>query len=59
MSWYTKVSKDISYIPDAVAHFETELQSARKDTKISGNIEKASAATVSYTHLTLPTKRIV
>jgi hypothetical protein len=44
MSWYTKVSKDISYIPDAVAHFETELQSARKDTKISGNIEKASAA---------------
>jgi hypothetical protein len=27
-----------------VAHFETELQSARKDTKISGNIEKASAA---------------
>jgi hypothetical protein len=44
MSWYTKVSKDISYIPDAVAHFETELQLARKDTKISGNIEKASAA---------------
>jgi hypothetical protein len=44
MSWYTKVSKDISNIPDAVAHFETELQAARNDARISGNIEKASAA---------------
>jgi hypothetical protein len=44
MSWYTKVSKDISYIPDAVAYFELELQSARADVKVYGNIEKASAA---------------
>lgn len=44
MSWYTKVSKDISYIPDAVAYFELELQSARADVKVHGNIEKASAA---------------
>jgi hypothetical protein len=41
--WYSKVSKDISYIPDAVAYFEDELQDARNDSRISGNIEKASA----------------
>ena len=44
MNWYDKVSKDISNIPDAVAYYETELQAARADARISGNIEKASAA---------------
>ena len=44
MSWYSKVSKDISNIPDAVAYYEAELQAARADARISGNIEKASAA---------------
>jgi hypothetical protein len=43
MSWYTKVSKDISNIPNAVAYFEAELQAARNDTRITGNIEKAAA----------------
>ena len=42
--WYSKISKDISYIPDAVAHFETELNDARQDVKIAGNIERASAS---------------
>ncbi len=41
--WYTKVSKDISYIPDAVAYFEAELQAAKGDSRIAGNIEKAAA----------------
>jgi hypothetical protein len=44
MSWYSKVSKDISNIPDAIAHFELELADARRDSRISGNIEKASAS---------------
>jgi len=44
MSWYSKVSKDISNIPDAVAYFELELLAARKDANIVGNIEKSSAA---------------
>ena len=43
MTWYTKVSKDISYIPDAVAHYEVELQAAKTDARIAGNIEKAAA----------------
>jgi hypothetical protein len=41
--WYSKVSKDISYIPDAVAYFEAELQAAKNDSRIAGNIEKAAA----------------
>jgi hypothetical protein len=44
MSWYTKVSRDISNIPDAIAYFELELQEARSDARVTGNIEKASAA---------------
>jgi len=44
MSWYTKVSRDISNIPDAIAYFELELQEARSDARVAGNIEKASAA---------------
>lgn len=44
MSYYSQVSKDISNIPDAIAHFETELVKARVETRISGNIERAAAA---------------
>lgn len=44
MSWYSKVSKDISSIPDAVAYFEAELLAAKKDAHIVGNIEKAAAS---------------
>lgn len=41
--WYSKVSKDISNIPDAVTYFEAELQAAKNDSRIAGNIEKAAA----------------
>lgn len=41
--WYSKISKDISYIPDAVAYYNAELQAAKDDTRITGNIEKAAA----------------
>jgi hypothetical protein len=44
MTWYSKISKDISYIPDAVIHFEAELQAAKNDSRIAGNIEKAAAS---------------
>lgn len=42
--WYSKVSKDISFIPDAVEYFNSELVDAKADTKIYGNIEKAAAS---------------
>ena len=41
--WYSKISKDISYIPDAVEYYNTELQAAKVDARITGNIEKAAA----------------
>jgi hypothetical protein len=44
MNWYDKVSKDISAIPAAVAYYESELQSAKYDANISGNIERAAAS---------------
>jgi hypothetical protein len=44
MGWYTKIAKDISNIPDAVDHFETELQEAKKEVKIFGNLEKSAAS---------------
>lgn len=44
MTWYTLVSQDLSNIPDAILYFENELNDARKEVKISGNIEKASAS---------------
>jgi hypothetical protein len=42
--WYAKVSQDISNIPLAIEYFERELLDAKKEVKIVGNIEKASAA---------------
>lgn len=44
INWYSRVSKDISLIPDAVAFFEAELLEAKKDARIAGNIERASAS---------------
>jgi hypothetical protein len=43
MTWYAKVSNDISNIPNAILHFERELADAKKEVRISGNIEKASS----------------
>ena len=44
MGWYSKIAKDISHIPDAVAYFEQELVEARDEVKLRGNVEKASAS---------------
>lgn len=43
MGWYSKVSKDISCIPDAVEFFKAELLAAREEVKLRGNVEKAAA----------------
>jgi hypothetical protein len=44
MGWYTKISQDVGNIPDAVAHFENELITARQEVRLVGNIEKAAAS---------------
>jgi len=44
MGWYSEVSRDIGKIPNAVAFFENELEEARVECKLSGNLERASAS---------------
>jgi hypothetical protein len=41
--WYSRVSRDISQIPSAIQHFETELAAAKAEVKLKGNVEKAAA----------------
>ena len=43
MGWYSRVSRDISEIPNAIQYFEDELVQAKLETRISGSIEKAAA----------------
>ena len=44
MGWYSEVSRDVAKIPNAVAFFEAELEEARVECKLSGNLERASAS---------------
>jgi uncharacterized protein YfdQ (DUF2303 family) len=44
VGWYNDVARDISNIPDAVAYFEAELQAAKYECRITGNLEKAAAS---------------
>jgi len=39
--WYSRVTADLGAIPDFIAHYERELDEARKECKISGVIERA------------------
>ena len=40
MNWLTKVSQDMSVIPDFISHYETEYISAKNEVKVYGNVEK-------------------
>lgn len=44
MTWYSKVSADISLLPDFITFCNGEIDSARRDVSIHGNIEKNIAA---------------
>jgi len=44
MAWYARVSKDIEHLPGCLDHFYKEIEEARKEVKIYGNVEKASAS---------------
>jgi len=51
MSWYSKISRDLSHLPNCMDHFNAELFQARTEVKIQGSIEKASSSlpgTVEY-----------
>ena len=40
MNWYTKISQDLSAIPDFITYYELELVSSKKEVTIYGNVEK-------------------
>lgn len=44
MNWYSAISNDISTMPAATAYYEAELQQARYECRVTGNIEKALAS---------------
>ena len=38
--WYSKVTADLSAIPDFIAYYEAELEQAKRDCKVGGLVEK-------------------
>ncbi len=44
MNWFSRVTQDISKIPDAIAYYEAELNQASAEVKLHGNLEKQSSA---------------
>ena len=44
MNSYSRITADLSVIPDFLTHYEHELLSAKADVKVYGNVEKNIAA---------------
>ena len=42
--WYSRVVSDLSAIPDFIAHYEQELDAAKRDCRIGGVVEKNISA---------------
>jgi hypothetical protein len=38
--WYSQVVANLGAIPDFIAHYETELENAKRDVRIGGLVEK-------------------
>jgi hypothetical protein len=41
--WYNRVVDDIANIPDFITYYENELESAKKECRIGGQVEKSIA----------------
>jgi len=39
MNWYTRVTTNLSEIPDFIAHYESELEQAKWDCRVKGKVE--------------------
>ena len=42
--WYSRVSRNIGEIPNAIAYFEKELLEAKEECKLKGNVEKQASS---------------
>jgi hypothetical protein len=40
MNWYSRITADLGVLPDFVAYYEQQLETAKQDVKISGRVEK-------------------
>lgn len=40
MTWYTKVTNDLSTLPDFIEHFTIELNRAKLEVEVKGSVEK-------------------
>jgi uncharacterized protein YfdQ (DUF2303 family) len=40
MTWYSKVTTDLSTLPDFISYYEADLLSAKNDVKVYGKVEK-------------------
>ena len=40
MNWYTRITSDLSQIPDFIIHYESELEQAKYDVRVNGKVEK-------------------
>jgi hypothetical protein len=40
MNWYSRITTDLSVIPDFITHYENEMISAKADVRVYGNVEK-------------------
>jgi len=42
--WYSRITADLSVLPDFISHYEAEINGAKQDVKVYGNVEKNIAA---------------
>jgi hypothetical protein len=38
--WYSRVTNDLSQLPDFIAHYERELEDAKRECRVGGLVEK-------------------
>ena len=44
MNWYTRISHDLSVIPDFIAYYENELIASKVDVRVKGLVERQITA---------------
>jgi len=43
-NWYSRITHDLSVIPDFIAHYDNELLSSKQDVRVSGLVERQISA---------------
>jgi len=51
MTWYNRVTNDLSQLPDFISYYENQLAQAKKEVTIYGNVEKNIAALPGITEM--------